>query len=88
MKTIKWEIQIESCKPEAIFFVREAWPSQTTATHLLVGRVKRTAPLEVTSRMEGGTIFADGIEKDFLRFDWGTRVSVRPADRTLSLVVA
>jgi hypothetical protein len=87
MKAISWEVQIEPCKPEAIFFVREAWPSQATSTNLLVGRVKPNAPLDVTSRMEGGTIFADGIEKDFLKFDWGASVSVRPADRTLSLVV-
>jgi hypothetical protein len=87
MKATRWEVKIEPCMPEAIFFVREAWPSRTTSTHLLVGRVRPNAPLEIESRMENGVVFADGIEKDFLRFDWGARVSVRPADRTLSLVV-
>jgi len=82
------EVKIEPCRPEAIYFVREAWPSRTTSTRLAVGRVSPKVPVEVTSRMEGGgVVFADGIEQDFLRLDWGTRVAVRPADRTLSLVV-
>lgn len=87
MNAIHWEAEINPCLPEAIFFVREAWPSHSTSTQRLVGRVEGGAPLEVTSRMEGGVVFADGIEKDFLRFDWGMGVAVRPADRTLSLVV-
>ena len=33
-------------------------------------------------------IFADGIEQDFLPFDWGRRVRLAPAERTLDLVVA
>ena len=45
--------------------------------------------LTVTSRMnEGGVVFADGIEQDFLAFDWGRRVAIAPAARTLNLVVA
>lgn len=80
-------VEIPACQPEAIFFVREAWPSRATGTQLLHGRVKREAPVIITSRMEGGVIFADGIEKDFLSFDWGMTIAVRPADQTLSLVV-
>ena len=36
---------------------------------------------------EGGVVFADGIEQDFLAFDWGRRVDLGPADRALTLVV-
>ena len=37
---------------------------------------------------EGGVIFADGIEQDFLAFDWGRRVDLAPASRILNLVAA
>jgi len=72
------EVKIEPCRPEAIYFVREAWPSRTTSTRLAVGRVSPKVPVEVTSRMEGGgVVFADGIEQDFLRLDWGTPAASR-----------
>lgn len=59
-----------------------------TGTSLRAGKLSGGA-LTVTSRMnDGGTIFADGMEKDFLRFDWGQRISIAPADRSLRLVVA
>jgi hypothetical protein len=42
----------------------------------------------VVSRMnEGGVVFSDGIEQDFVAFDWGRRVALTPADRALNLVV-
>lgn len=69
------------------FFVREPFPSVATATSLRSGKID-AAPLAVTSRMnDGGVIFADGIEQDFLVFDWGRRVTVGPAAQTLHLVV-
>lgn len=68
------------------FFVREPFPSIATGTSLRCGRIAER-PLEVASRMnEGGVIFADGIEQDFLAFDWGRRVTVRPAGHALNLV--
>lgn len=81
------EAQLDPCEPVAAYFVREAWPSRTTGTSLVAGQLERTQPLEVTSRMEGGVVFADGIEQDFLGFNWGKRLSVGPSDRSLSLVV-
>ena len=36
---------------------------------------------------EGGAIFADGIEQDYIAFDWGRRVEVLVAEETLNLVV-
>ena len=32
-------------------------------------------------------IFADGIEQDFLHFDWGNRVDIRIAEKRLTLVI-
>lgn len=68
------------------FWVREPFPSLATATRLRAGKLTG-APLVVTSRMnEGGVVFADGIEQDFLGFGWGQRVRIAPASRTLHLV--
>jgi len=45
-------------------------------------------PLSVTSRMnDGGVIFADGVEQDFIAFDWSRRVQIAPAPRSLHLVI-
>ena len=44
--------------------------------------------LSITSHMgEGGVIFADGIESDFVSFDWGRQVQLVTAQRALRLVV-
>jgi NAD kinase len=69
------------------FFVREPFPSVATGTTLRAGKIA-TGALAVASRMnEGGVIFADGIEQDFLAFDWGRTIRVAPAKRVLNLVV-
>jgi NAD kinase len=70
------------------YWVREPFASVATATGLRAGKLAAES-LTVTSRMnEGGVVFADGIEQDFLAFDWGRRVAIAPAARTLNLVVA
>lgn len=70
------------------YFVREPFPSISTGTSLMAGKLS-DGSLSVTSRMnDGGTVFADGMEQDYLRFDWGQRLSLSPSDRCLSLVVA
>lgn len=69
------------------YFVREPFPSIATGTSIRAGKLA-DGTLEVTSRMnDGGLIFADGMEQDFLGFDWGRRVSVAPAADALCLVV-
>jgi NAD kinase len=68
------------------YFVREPFPSISTGTNIKAGKLS-DGSLLVTSRMnDGGTIFADGMEQDFLRFDWGQRVSIEASNRTLHLV--
>lgn len=70
-----------------VYLVREPFPSVSTRTTMRAGKLGAT-PLLVTSRMgEGGVIFADGIEQDFVVFEWGRRVEVGPADRALRLVI-
>jgi len=68
------------------YLVREPFPSVSTGTSLRAGRIE-AAGLAVTSQMnEGGVVFADGIEQDFITFDWGRRLAVQVAQRRLSLV--
>ncbi|PZN92777.1 MAG: hypothetical protein DCF31_14985 [Alphaproteobacteria bacterium] len=70
------------------YFVREPFPSVATRTTLQAGKLTDT-PLLVTSRMnDGGVIFADGIEQDFLAFGWGEQVRIATAAQTLRLVTA
>ena len=69
------------------YFVREPFPSVSTGTRVRAGKIGRGG-LAVTSRMnEGGVIFADGIERDFLAFDWGREVRIQAAAKALNLVV-
>jgi NAD kinase len=73
---------------ELIFTVREPFPTRTTATSLVFGRVSAVEPLTLTSHMaEGGVIFSDGFERDFLGFNHGTRAVIRPAEKQGLLVV-
>ena len=75
--------------PAAVYFAREPWPSARSGCEMRAGAIPRGRALRVTSRInEGGVIFADGIEQDFLRFDWGTRAEIAVSQRTLDLVAA
>jgi NAD kinase len=70
------------------YFVREPFPSVATGTSVRAGRIEAAGAIEIVSRLnEGGAIFADGIEKDFLAFDWGRRAELRVAEERLNLVV-
>jgi NAD kinase len=70
------------------YFVREPFPSIASGTSIRAGVIVEGKALVVTSRLnDGGAIFADGIEQDFLTFDWGRRVEVRVAKETLNLVI-
>ena len=80
-------LEIRPEEPAVGYWVREPFPSVATATTLRSGKLA-AVPLAITSRMnEGGVVFADGIEQDFLAFDWGRRIEVAHAQRTLGLVV-
>ncbi|PZQ94527.1 MAG: hypothetical protein DI533_22045 [Cereibacter sphaeroides] len=69
------------------YWVREPFPSIATATKMRAGKLTDT-PLAITSRMnEGGVIFADGIEQDFIAFEWGRQVQITPSPRSLHLVI-
>lgn len=70
------------------FTVREPFPSNTTGTALVFGRVTPEQPLVIESLMgEHGVIFSDGIEKDFLEFNSGTKATITLAQRKGQLVI-
>src|SRR5436190_1213927 len=69
------------------YTVREPFPTKTTGTSLVFGRVTAETPLILESRMaENGVIFSDGIEKDFLEFNSGTQAVIGIAERKGILV--
>ena len=70
------------------FTVREPFPTRTTAASLVFGKITPETPMEVTSLMaEHGVIFSDGIEKDFLNFNSGTKAEIELAAQRGRLVV-
>lgn len=72
---------------ELRFTVREPFPSKTTGTGIVTGKVTRKSPLTIESYMgEGGVIFSDGIESDFLEFNSGTKATIGLAQRRGRLV--
>ena len=69
------------------FTVREPFPSQTTQTGLVFGKVTSRQPLRLVSQMAGyGVIFSDGIEADYLEFNSGMVATIDIADRSGQLV--
>jgi hypothetical protein len=59
------------------FCVREPFPSQTTGTSLVFGKIRPRQHFSLTSRMaEGGVIFSDGIVDDAIEFNSGTIATI------------
>lgn len=70
------------------YYVREAFPSNATGTSISTGLITDREQLRVRSEMnEGGVIFGDGIEADYLEFNWGVQAGIRMAQQTLELVM-
>ena len=83
------DLPLRPTDPRLAFFVREPWPSVATETTIAWGPLKGRDALSIVSNMsDGGVIFADGVEQDHLRFDWGRTASLSVSDTTLNLVQA
>jgi NAD kinase len=73
---------------QLVFVVREPFVSKTSGAAISCGRISAQAPLQIESEMpDGGVIFSDGVESDFLAFNSGAVVSIGLADRKTRLVV-
>jgi hypothetical protein len=73
---------------ELQFAVREAFPSKTSQTKLVCGRLTRSEGLRLRSLMpENGVIFSDGIETDRMEFNSGAEAQITVAERQGKLVV-
>ena len=70
------------------FSVREPFPSKTSGTKIVFGRVTKANPLIILSQMpENGVIFSDGMESDFLQFNSGIEATITLAEKRGRLVV-
>ncbi len=79
---LKWEDR------DLFFVVREPFVSRTSSASIVAGKVSDAQPLEIESLMaEGGVIFSDGVESDYLEFNSGSLAAIRPAARRARLVV-
>ncbi|WP_055589151.1 NAD(+)/NADH kinase [Peterkaempfera griseoplana] len=69
------------------WFVREAWPSQTTGTTQVQGLLTEHSRLTVTVGSDRLVAFGDGMEADALELFWGQTVRVGVAATRLRLLV-
>ncbi|MFA6317334.1 MAG: NAD+ kinase [Elusimicrobiota bacterium] len=72
--------------PRLHFVVREPFASRESGAGIVAGAIETGAELVLESLMpSGGTVFSDGVESDFLAFDSGAALSVRPAQEKARL---
>lgn len=71
-----------------VFVVREPFQSRTSNISMSAGLIHQKEQLQIESLMpQGGVIFSDGIEEDFLQFTAGTIAEVGIAKERAHLVV-
>ena len=79
---LKWEAD------QLIFVVREPFVSKTSSAEIVSGLVTPQLPLILESEMaDGGVIFSDGVETDFLPFNSGAIATISLAKKKTQLVV-
>ncbi len=82
--TYRWDAEA----PELRFTVREPFVSRASSAAIVRGVLTLGERLEISSTMpQGGTVFSDGVEEDYLPFDSGAVATVSVADRRVHLVV-
>lgn len=70
------------------FSVREPFPSRTTSTSIVWGKITENSPLSLLSQMSGnGVIFSDGVENDFLEFNSGMTATITVAEKRGRFIV-
>ncbi len=72
-----------------IFVVREPFPSRSTQTEIVYGKLSEGDTFRILSQMpENGVVFSDGIESDAISFNSGTEITIGIAPEKGRLVVA
>lgn len=78
---------VKPTRPFLLFLVREAWTGPGTGTSIQHGIIAPATPLSVVSKIQdGGILFGDGIESDYLDFNWGEKAVFAPSEQPLRLV--
>lgn len=73
---------------QLLFSVREPFESRASQAGLVAGRIEPGEALELTSRMpQGGVIFGDGVEADYLTFHSGSIARIGLAEQRVRLLV-
>ncbi|MDF1513281.1 MAG: NAD+ kinase [Anaerolineae bacterium] len=71
-----------------VFVVREPFVSKTSGAGIVMGEITRESPLILESEMpEGGVIFSDGVEVDYLAFNAGSIAEIGVAAQKTRLVI-
>lgn len=80
--TLEWD------DPRLVFVTREPYVSKHSSAEIVAGHVEAGQALLLESAMpEGGVIFSDGVQQDFLSFCSGAVATVRAAEERARLVV-
>lgn len=71
-----------------VYVVREPFVSKTSNANIVFGFATPASPLIIHSEMpEGGVIFSDGVEADYLAFNSGMQATITIADKKTNLIV-
>ncbi len=82
-------VQLEWGDRRLLWAVREPFLSKTSRTSLVAGVLGEGERVVLESLMpQGGVIFSDGIDSDFLAFNAGTIAEIKTSDQRAQLVVA
>lgn len=70
------------------FVVREPYPSRSTQTDIVYGKIEKTDTFRIVSKMAvNGVVFSDGMENDAIEFNAGSEIEIGIADKKGNLVV-
>lgn len=70
-----------------LYAVREPFPSRSTGTRLVFGRIREGDSITLSSEMpEGGALVSDGVLEDAIEWNAGVTVTVAVAEKVASLV--
>jgi hypothetical protein len=81
--TLEWD------DPRLVFVTREPYVSKHSSAQIVAGHITPGAELVLESAMpDGGVIFSDGVQQDYLKFCSGAVATVRAAAEKARLVAA